>query len=90
MSEIFVDLGKVTAPSGVLVLGMAGWHHPLRAGSVDVGGCQMLGIEWDEGDHSIRHRGERDADQVYPVTLEADQAGTMVMRWTIPPYDGEL
>ncbi|WMX46840.1 hypothetical protein RGF97_21220 [Streptomyces roseicoloratus] len=30
MSENFVDLGKVTAPSGVLVLGMAGWidHWP--------------------------------------------------------------
>ncbi|MFE1292215.1 hypothetical protein [Streptomyces sp. NPDC058751] len=25
MSETFVDLGVVTAPSGVLVLGMAGW-----------------------------------------------------------------
>lgn len=65
----------------------AGWHHPLQAGAIDVGGCRVLGIEWDHGDHSIRHRGERDAGQVYPVTLEAHEAGEMVMRWTIPPYD---
>ncbi|MFV5998760.1 hypothetical protein ACNPQM_42140 [Streptomyces sp. NPDC056231] len=25
MPEIYVDLGSVNAPSGVLVLGMAGW-----------------------------------------------------------------
>ncbi|MEW1893801.1 hypothetical protein [Streptomyces sp. NPDC085659] len=30
MSEIFVDLGKVIAPSGVLVLGMAGWIDQWR------------------------------------------------------------
>jgi hypothetical protein len=65
----------------------AGWHHPLHVGAIEVGGCHVLGIEWDQGDHSIRHRGERDAGQVYPVTLEADEAGEMVMRWTIPPYD---
>ncbi|WP_455352757.1 hypothetical protein [Streptomyces sp. SYSU K217416] len=65
----------------------AGWHHPLRVGAIEVGGCQVLGIEWDQGDHSIRHGGERDAGQVYPVTLEADREGEMVMRWTIPPYD---
>lgn len=65
----------------------AGWHHPLRAGAIEVGGCQVLGIEWDQGDHSMRHRGERHADQVYPVTLEADEAGGTAMRWTIPPYD---
>ncbi|MER6441273.1 hypothetical protein ABT275_33550 [Streptomyces sp. NPDC001185] len=65
----------------------AGWHHPLHVGAIDVGGCQVLGIEWDQGDHSIRHRGERDAGQVYPVTLEADEAGETVMRWTIPPHD---
>lgn len=65
----------------------AGWHHPLHVGAIDVGGCQVLGIEWDQGDHSMRHRGERDAGQVHPVTLGADEAGTMVMRWTIPPYD---
>ncbi|MFE1787727.1 hypothetical protein ACFW7J_04830 [Streptomyces sp. NPDC059525] len=30
MSEFFVDLGKVTAPSGVLVLGMGGWIDQWR------------------------------------------------------------
>lgn len=65
----------------------AGWHHPLRVGAVKVGGCRVLGIEWDQGDHSIRHRGERATGQVYPATLEADEAGEMLMRWTIPPYD---
>ncbi|WP_231978141.1 hypothetical protein [Streptomyces sp. TLI_053] len=65
----------------------AGWHHPLRAGAIEVGGCRVLGIGWDEGDHSMRHRGERAAGQVYPVTLEADEAGGTVMRWTVPPYD---
>ncbi|MFI8281150.1 hypothetical protein ACIGBH_41100 [Streptomyces sp. NPDC085929] len=58
----------------------AGWHHPLRVGAVEVGGCHVLGIEWDQGDHSIRHRGERDAGQAYPVTFAADKAGEMVMR----------
>ncbi|WP_327064055.1 hypothetical protein OG196_04380 [Kitasatospora purpeofusca] len=65
----------------------AGWHHPLRAGAIEVGGCQVLGIGWDQGDHSMRYCGERDAGQVYPVTLEADTAGQTVMRWTVPPYD---
>jgi hypothetical protein len=64
----------------------AGWGHPLRVGAIEVGGCQVLGIEWDQGDHSMRHNGERAAGQVYPVTLEADEAGEMLMRWTIPPY----
>ncbi|MFG3347782.1 hypothetical protein ACGF1Z_22265 [Streptomyces sp. NPDC048018] len=65
----------------------AGWHHPLHIGAIEVGGCQMLGIEWDQGDHSMRHRGGRDAGQVYPVTLGPDEAREMVMRWTIPPDD---
>lgn len=65
----------------------AGWHHPLHVGAIEVGGCQVLGIEWDQGDHSIRHQGYRDAGQVYPVTLGADEAGGMVMRWTIPPFE---
>ncbi|MGW1804945.1 hypothetical protein [Streptomyces sp. NPDC002078] len=39
------------------------------------------------GDHSIRHRGERDGGQVYPVTREADEADETVMRWTTPPHD---
>lgn len=36
--------------------------------------CKVLGIDWDRGDHSMRHRGER-------------EPGQTVMRWTIPPYD---
>ncbi|MGW1531578.1 hypothetical protein [Streptomyces aureus] len=64
----------------------AGWHHPLHAGVIDVSGCRVLGIAWDQGDHSMRHRGERDAGQVYPVSLEADEAGAVVLRWVIPPY----
>ncbi|MER7757204.1 hypothetical protein [Kitasatospora sp. NPDC097643] len=67
----------------------AGWHHPLHVGAIEVGGCRVLGVDWDQGDHSIRHRGERAAGQVYPVTLEADEAdaaGGTVLRWTIPPY----
>ena len=54
---------------------------------IEVGGCQLLGLEWDPGDQSIRHCGERDGGKVYPVTLTADAAGEMVMLWTIPPYD---
>lgn len=25
----------------------AGWHHPLHVGAIEVGGCQVLGIDWD-------------------------------------------
>ncbi|MEU3729340.1 hypothetical protein AB0E81_08015 [Streptomyces sp. NPDC033538] len=32
-------------------------------------------------------RGERDASRVYPVMLEANDTGEMVMRWIIPPHD---
>ncbi|MFD3655103.1 hypothetical protein [Streptomyces sp. NPDC058620] len=63
----------------------AGWNDPLLAGLIDVGGCQVLGLGWDPGDHSMRHRGERRWDQVYPATLES-RAGETVLRWTIPPY----
>ncbi len=65
----------------------AGWHHPLRVGAIAVGGCRVFGISWDQGDHSMRHRGGRDAGQVYPVTLEADEVGETVMRWAISSYD---
>lgn len=64
----------------------AGWSRPLLDGSIDLGGCQVLGLGWDAGDHSMRHRGERAYGQVYPATLEA-RAGERVLRWTIPPYD---
>ncbi|MFE1961377.1 hypothetical protein [Streptomyces sp. NPDC059479] len=63
----------------------AGWNHPLLAGMIEVGGCSVLGLGWDPGDHSIRHRGERAYGQVYPATLEA-RADEAVLRWTIPPY----
>ncbi|WP_205650698.1 hypothetical protein [Actinoplanes solisilvae] len=64
----------------------AGWHHPLRAGAVEVGSCPVLCLGWEPGDHSVRHNGERAARQVYPVTLEAGEVGGTVLRWTIPPY----
>ncbi|MEV7519219.1 hypothetical protein [Streptomyces sp. NPDC091371] len=69
----------------------AGQDHELLAGVVEVAGCPVLGIDWDPGDHSVRHAGERDFGQVYPVTLGGDAAGQAVLRWTIPPYedDGE-
>lgn len=47
----------------------AGWDHPLPCGAIDVAGCRVLGIKWDQGDHSMRHRGERQYGQVYAVTL---------------------
>jgi hypothetical protein len=64
----------------------AGWSHPLLAGTIELDACQVLGLGWDPGDHSMRHRGERAYGQVYPVTLEA-RAGEAVLRWTIPPYE---
>lgn len=67
----------------------AGWSHPLLAGVIDLGGCPVLGLGWDPGDHSIRHHGERAHGQVYPATLEA-RAGEAVLRWTIPPYAPDL
>ncbi|MFD8480394.1 hypothetical protein [Kitasatospora sp. NPDC059673] len=63
----------------------AGADHPLLAGAIEVGGCQVLGIDWEAADHSMSHHGERAAGQVHPVTLEADGAGGTVLRWTIPP-----
>lgn len=51
----------------------------------DVAGCPVLGLGWDPGDHSMRHRGERLRGQVHPATLEPRE-GETVLRWTIPPY----
>jgi len=51
---------------------------------INVAGCQVLGIAWDEGDHSMRLRGERPGGQVYPVTLDHDRAGGTLLHWTIP------
>lgn len=64
----------------------AGWGHPLHVGLAVLAGARVLGIEWDQGDHLMRHRGERRAGQVYPVTVERDAGGGTVMRWTILPY----
>ncbi|MFJ6778615.1 hypothetical protein [Streptomyces yangpuensis] len=67
----------------------AGRAHPLLAGPVEVAGCAVLGIDWDPGDHAMRHGGEREDGQVYPVTLTGDASGRAVLRWTIPPYEDE-
>ncbi|MEU7794355.1 hypothetical protein AB0B11_13085 [Micromonospora tulbaghiae] len=58
-------------------------NHPLRIGAVEVAGCPVLGIGWDEGDHSMRHRGERAAGHVYPVTVIGDHPSGSVLRWDI-------
>ncbi|MET7370809.1 hypothetical protein ABZS61_34095 [Streptomyces sp. NPDC005566] len=64
----------------------ASWTHPLRIGAIEVAGIPILGITWDSGDHSMRHRGERLFGQVCPVTLRPGIEGRTTMRWTIPPY----
>ncbi|MGW9028623.1 hypothetical protein ACWGQ5_31665 [Streptomyces sp. NPDC055722] len=64
----------------------ASWTHPLQIGAIEVAGCPVLGINWDGGDHSMRHRGERRFGQVYPVTLRRGPDGRTKMCWTIPPY----
>ncbi|MFY1687055.1 hypothetical protein [Plantactinospora sp. WMMB782] len=58
-------------------------NHPLRVGAVEVAGCPVLGIGWDEGDHSMRHRGERAFGRVYPVTVVCDDATGSFLRWDI-------
>src|SRR5260370_20202249 len=50
-------------------LDRATWGRPLGAAVIDAAGCQVLGIRWDQGDHSMLHRGERAGGCVYPVTL---------------------
>ena len=66
-------------------LDRATWGRPLGAAVIGVAGCQVLGIRWDEGDHSILHRGERANGRVYPVTLEPGEEGKTMLRWTILP-----
>ena len=66
-------------------LDRATWGRPLGAAVFGVAGCQVLGIRWDQGDHSILHDGERAHGRVYPVTLEADEQGRTMLRWTILP-----
>ncbi|MEV7264442.1 hypothetical protein AB0N38_12925 [Micromonospora aurantiaca] len=60
-------------------------NHPLRVGPVEVAGCSLLGIGWGEGDHSMRHRGERAAGHVYPVTITSDHSSGVVLRWDVDP-----
>ncbi|MFF8601257.1 hypothetical protein ACF065_23480 [Streptomyces sp. NPDC015232] len=67
----------------------AGWDHPLEAGVIEVSGCRVLGIGWHPGDHAMRHRGEREAGQVYPVTLHPGADGGSVLRWTVPHREGD-
>ncbi|TXS21207.1 hypothetical protein EAO71_30995 [Streptomyces sp. ms191] len=67
------------------LLQRAAWPHPLLQGLIELDGLAVLGIGWDPGDHSMRHRGERAYGQVYPATLEPGAGGT-VLRWTIPPW----
>ncbi|MFD6762111.1 hypothetical protein [Streptomyces roseolus] len=69
------------------LLERAGETHPLLAGQIELDGCQILRLGWEPGDHSMRHRGERAWDQVYPVTLERTGATTL-LRWTIPAEAG--
>ncbi|RZT80287.1 hypothetical protein EV382_3533 [Micromonospora violae] len=60
-------------------------NHPLHVGPVEVGGCSVLGIGWNEGDHSMRHRGERAAGHVYPVTITNGHSSGAVLRWDVDP-----
>ncbi|WP_457033716.1 hypothetical protein [Kitasatospora sp. P5_F3] len=74
---------SVDAHTHFHLLDRAGQTHPLLAGQIEIDGCQVLGLGWDPGNHSMRHHGERAWNQVYPITLE--QAGTTtLLRWTIP------
>lgn len=58
----------------------ASWTHPLQIDAIEVADCSVLGINWDSGDHSMRHRGERGFGQVYPVTLQPGPTGQATMR----------
>ncbi|MEV7988528.1 hypothetical protein [Micromonospora sp. NPDC085948] len=59
--------------------------HPLHVGSVEVAGCPVLGIGWNGGDHSMRHRGERAAGHVYPATITSGHSSGAVLRWHVDP-----
>jgi hypothetical protein len=76
---------SVTEHTDYTRLDRATWGRPLGAAVIDVAGCQVLGLRWGEGDHSMLHRGERPGGCVYPVTLEPDDAGGTALRWTILP-----
>ncbi|MFE7189872.1 hypothetical protein [Kitasatospora sp. NPDC057541] len=64
----------------------AGRTRPLTVGEIEVGGCPVLGFGWCQGDHAVRHHGERDWGRVYPVTLDRGADGGTVLRWTIPEW----
>ena len=74
----------VTEHTDYARLDRATWGRPLGAAVIDVAGCQILGLRWDEGDHSMLHNGERAYGCVYPVTLEPDEQGRTMLRWTMP------
>jgi len=76
---------SVTEHTDYARLDRATWGRPLGAAVIAVAGCQVLGIRWDEGDHSMLHYGERAGGRVYPVTLEPDEQGSTMLRWTILP-----
>ncbi|MGW6687649.1 DUF402 domain-containing protein [Streptomyces sp. NPDC054961] len=86
--EGFEGLDGESADGPAARLRRAGRDHALRAGAVELGGCRVLGLGWDGGDHSMRHRGERAYGRVHPVTLE-ERAGESVLRWSIAPYETE-
>ena len=90
LGDLLVDrcgmvLGDAAALDGFVGLGGKSIDGPLMAGTIDLAGARILGLEWDQGDHSMRHRGERQYGQVYPVTLEPGPASQTVLRWSIPP-----
>ncbi|MFF2656468.1 hypothetical protein ACFVUH_03805 [Kitasatospora sp. NPDC058032] len=58
-------------------------------GEIEVGGCPVLGFGWCQGDHAVRHHGERDRGRVYPVTLDRGADGGTVLRWSIPEWAEE-
>lgn len=66
-------------------LDRATWGRPLGAAVIDVAGCQVLGLTWGPGDHSMLHNGERAGGRVYPVTLEPGEQGGTMLRWTLLP-----
>jgi hypothetical protein len=79
-------LARAEQHTGYAQFCRAAKEHPRHAAVINVAGCQVLGIAQDEGDHSMRHRGERPGGQVYPVALDQDGTGEMLLHWTIRPY----
>ncbi len=62
-------------------------NHPLRVVPIEVSGCTVLGVGWEEGDHSMRHRGERAYGHVYPVTVVGDHPFGSALRWDVDPAE---